>query len=322
MKSSKIAVCLVTHNGMQYLPKCFHALRQQTLKDFDVCVLDNVSDDGTILFLKAKQDMISRVSYSRTNRGFTGGFNRLFSKVRHRYQYVVLLNQDTVPHANWLENLIAAAESTQLAIIGSNVRSFDDRSNQAYVCRPVWFVPEWGALVYGDFVSEITSCNFVAGTACLLRTESLRNVDRLFDERFFMYHEDVDLSIRLVAKGKAIGVAPKALIWHDNAVRPWVAYYVIRNLHWVLLKNFGLRFYLCFLSRTIRWTLLATRNITGWRHNYAIRGNLAGISGALRLALSLKREDLNLSYLCSIPQATYRKIMYDLKEGQNVIFHA
>jgi GT2 family glycosyltransferase len=325
MGTSSVIVGILTYNGLSYLPRCLSSLAEQSMKDFDLVILDNASSDGTVRYLRERKLERCQLWVNTKNTGFTGGYNLIFSRVRSQYKYLVLLNQDTILHESWLAELVHAAEASKWSLVSSNVRDLTDLHNSSFVCRPVWFLHDWGALVYGDITYVPTRSNFVAGTACLVNMENLREQAYLFDERLFMYHEDVDLSIRLAAYGHKLGIAPRALAWHDNSVEPWVVFYVVRNLHWVLRKNFGLRFYLAFLGRTIRWTAKAAVNIARRSQmGYFARGTVAGIKGVFLLDNHVLSRSQVANYNAATPPHTRKMLEQRLRSGkkQDLIFHA
>jgi GT2 family glycosyltransferase len=94
----------VNWNGAHLLPSCLTALRGQTVRDFEVWVVDNASADGSRELL-ARDFPEVRVIANPDNRGFAGGNNTALRQVRT--PVAVLLNNDATPEPDWLEHLLA-----------------------------------------------------------------------------------------------------------------------------------------------------------------------------------------------------------------------
>lgn len=323
--ASRIAVAIPAFNGIKPLTVCLDALARQTYREYELFVLDDASSDDTFNFLHKRRTQLTALWKNPINKGFTGACNELIRRLRKDFSYVVLLNQDAIPHTNWLCELLAAQSETDWAMVGSNVRDDRHRTDVSFTCRPIWFVPQWGALVNGELTSKNTATNFVAGTACLLKIDYLPDQEHVFDERLFMYHEDVDLSIRLCGLGRRIGIAPRALVWHDNSVDEWVVYYVIRNLHWIICKNFGFRFYARFFHRTFEWSRIASSHIAPKGHRgrvlRATRDAILGLPKFIQESLDPHAQEL---FESATPEAVREEVQRKIRTGaiSDFIFHA
>ena len=101
------------------LPDCLAALDRQTVRDFQVWVVDNASSDGSRELL-ARDFPTVRVLVNPDNRGFAGGNNTALREVTT--PFAVLLNNDATPEAEWLERLLAPfALDPKLAAVTSKV---------------------------------------------------------------------------------------------------------------------------------------------------------------------------------------------------------
>lgn len=134
------------------------------------------------------------LTISEKNLGFGCGNNRLMSE--SNAQWVFLLNQDAIPEPSMFEAL-------------SNQIKKDSDQAVAWECRQI---PFEHPKKY-DPVSLETEWN--SGAAVLYRRTALEEVQG-FDENFFMYSEDVDLSWRLRAMGGVLRYVPKSAVFHDT----------------------------------------------------------------------------------------------------------
>lgn len=105
-----VSVIIVNYNGARYLPACLDALLAQTYPSnhFEVIVSDNGSTDGSLELLRGHYVWV-RLLANQHNLGFASG-NNVAIKIA-RGEYIVLLNNDTIPSPTWLENLVNVAES-------------------------------------------------------------------------------------------------------------------------------------------------------------------------------------------------------------------
>lgn len=105
-----VSVIIVNYNGAHFLPVCLKALQAQTYPQdqFEVVVSDNASDDKSLKLLKHEYSW-ARVLENGENLGFASGNNVAIEATNGKY--VVLLNNDTAPKPDWLENIVKVAEN-------------------------------------------------------------------------------------------------------------------------------------------------------------------------------------------------------------------
>jgi N-acetylglucosaminyl-diphospho-decaprenol L-rhamnosyltransferase len=245
-----VTVVVVSWNGAHLLDACLDGLARQDLDPaaFEVLVVDNGSTDGTVGHLARRHPGVGVVR-SEVNRGFAGGAHLGLTHVAG--PYAVLLNNDAVPEPGFLSALLRAAEApgagrvaavTGKVLLAPRFRLLPpgtppedgDVVTPSGVCRPdpageVDVVNSTGNVVtrsgYGrdrgwlqvDDGREPPADVFAfCGAAALLRTAALRDTGD-FDEDFFLYYEDTDLSWRLRAAGWEIRYEPAAVVRHEHA---------------------------------------------------------------------------------------------------------
>jgi GT2 family glycosyltransferase len=187
--------------------------------------------------------------------------------------YVVLLNNDTRVDPDWLAALVDAAQGDpSAALCCSRLRTWDGQQEVHFR-----FIPEW-AEAEGDLrplqrPGPALPTAFASGCAMLLRCEALARIG-LFDERYFAYVEDVDLSLRAWICGYRAVLVPGSIVYHRGASsshRRQRMFWGYRNQLTTLLKLYQpatLRRYRAPILR--RWFM--TRNRT------ALRGTLAALA--------------------------------------------
>ena len=206
----RVAIVIVTYNGRRYVDELFASLRAHTPDDVGIVVVDNGSTDGTLeaLAVEASRTPQLTVLAQARNTGFAGGNNIGLAEARRRgAELALLLNHDTVVTAGWLRPLVEVmdarpdvAAAQPLLVLHDEPELVNTAGNKLQFCcfgfcgdyrRPV---AELG------LDGTVRSVPYATGAALLLRLSALDRVGD-FDERLFLYHEDLDLGVRLRQAG-------------------------------------------------------------------------------------------------------------------------
>jgi GT2 family glycosyltransferase len=242
-KTASVTVIIVNWNCMGVLGKCLDHLLNQTLLPGRVLVMDNGSSDGSVEEI-AKNSLID-VRLLGANLGFAVANNRALLECDS--DYVVLLNPDAFPNPDWLERLLAAANSypdvaafASLQLCDDNADYVDGEGDSYHISGLVWRECHGAMLTASDLKNRTIFSPCAA--AALYRRQALLDVGG-FDEDYFCYVEDVDLGFRLRLAGH------QAMFVHDAVVRhmgsastggkrsDFCVYHGHRNLVWTYIKN-------------------------------------------------------------------------------------
>ncbi len=216
-----VSVLMVTYNGSQYVQACFESLREQSLQDFEVVVVDNSPDHNTAGAVEAAWPQAT-VLRAPSNLGFTGGNNLA---ARHaRGKYLILLNQDTVAHPEFLEQLVAAAEADEsIGAAHAKVLILDrrDRVDSAGNRANYLFMPAGRAQAapLDDVFGPPRDVQYLSGAAVLVPRALWENLGGL-DDSFWMYHDDLDLSLRLKLRAYRVVCVPDSVVYHAHDENP------------------------------------------------------------------------------------------------------
>lgn len=246
MSSSLVTIIILTWNSGSFLPTCLDSLIRQTYKDFDVLVIDNCSNDATIQDVVDQRKNLLAVSFSRmtSNLGFAVG-NNIGARLAGS-QWIVLLNADAYPEPGWLEGLMQAAEKnpsynffSSRQIQYHSPHLLDGTGDEYHVSGLAWRRHyNHTEKEYGLQQEQVFGA---CAAAAMYRREDFLKVGG-FDEDYFSYFEDVDLSFRLrLAGGKCLYV-PQAVVHHVGSgstgkLSDFVIYYGHRNLVWTFVKD-------------------------------------------------------------------------------------
>ena len=196
-----IDVIVLDVDGGAMLEECVASIRAQSVPA-RVLIFDNGSKTATT----------NATARSETNLGFAGGAN---AALRHSTApYVALVNNDVVLQPDWLEQVRDALDrDEQLAAVQTIIARPDGRIDGAGIDISDGTFRQIG---HGDSVGAPLAMAWgVSATATLYRRAAIG--DRFFDERFFAYYEDVELSARLRADGWRIAVLPVVAAVHRGS---------------------------------------------------------------------------------------------------------
>jgi GT2 family glycosyltransferase len=240
-----LSIIIVSWNSAAYLSQCLISLRAQTFKDFETIIVDNGSMDGSIDELELKwPDLNLKVTRLKENLGFAAA-NNIGARLAGG-RWLALLNTDAFPEPDWLERLLASAESNpEYSFFASrqlkaNAPNFLDGAGDIYhISGLAWRrYAEFPAACFGlDFCEVFSAC----AAAAMYSREAFLQVGG-FDEDFFSYHEDVDLSFRLRLQGFRCLYVPDAVVKHVGSVSvgaqsDFAFYHWQRNFTWSFIQN-------------------------------------------------------------------------------------
>jgi GT2 family glycosyltransferase len=247
MNDPRVSVIIPNWNGQRYLPVCLEALRRQSYGSHEVILVDNASGDDSIAYTRAAYPEVRIEPLSR-NTGFAGGVNAGIRVARG--EYVALLNNDTEAAPGWLAALVAALDGDrEIGFAASKMVGFDDRG----LLDGCGDGLSWHMLAYkigagqrdtGQYETPRRVFGACAGAAIYRR--SLFETVGLFDEAFFAYFEDVDLSFRAQLAGFPCLYVPTAVVAHVGSATggkdsPLFFYLWVRNRIFIILKDLPLK---------------------------------------------------------------------------------
>jgi N-acetylglucosaminyl-diphospho-decaprenol L-rhamnosyltransferase len=193
-------------DGGAMLDDCLASIAAQSVAPGNVIVFDNGSRVPLV------RDHV-QVIRSETNLGFARGVNEAF--VRTKAPYVGVINNDVVLDRDWLEHARDALDrDAQLAAVQTIIRRPDGMIDGAGIDVSDGTFRQIG---YGQPVGAPLAVAWgVSATATLYRRAALGG--RVFDDRFFAYYEDVELSARLRESGWRTAVLPLVKATHRGSM--------------------------------------------------------------------------------------------------------
>ncbi len=285
-----LAIVIVNWNSFDLTGDTIISLQAASFQNFDIIVVDNGSIDGSGDALKnIFPDIILIKSFQ--NKGFTGGNNLgIQYALEHEYTYIMMLNNDVIVNPNFIQPLINILEMDCNIGAVQPLIYFHHDKNLIWNAGSLYY-PVLGICTTPDYNKEDPQHNYVykqknidwiTGCAFMIRASVLHKVG-LLKESFFIYYEDVDLSIRIKQAGFKLIYVPSSIIYHiagmsqktkkrgkEGFVSPKVHFLNARNRIWFLKEHtpiwaiptvvlfntfyfFSIGFYFIFRARWQKW---------------------------------------------------------------------
>lgn len=278
----RVAIVVLNWNGIKDTLSCLNSLQKQSYKNFNIIVVDNGSNDESrsLLMRYNLKHKNTFVIYNTKNLGFAGGVNTgIKYALDNGFEYIALFNNDAISDKNWLQGLVDSIQPKEIGIstgllLRENGKTIDSTGD--------WY-SIWGLPFPRDrnnSTSKAAKSGVVFGAtggASLYKSELFKTIG-LFDEDFFAYYEDVDISFRAQLAGWSVVYEPKSVAYHKqgataNKISGFATYQTFKNLPLLFIKNvprrllfsIGFRFYFAYIMMFLN----ATKNGSG---KQAIKG--------------------------------------------------
>lgn len=279
---TKVAVVIPNWNGAEEIGTCLDSLFTQSLKPH-IIVVENGSIDGSLELLESQYPSVE-VLPQKKNLGFASGVNVGIRKaMQDGYPFVALLNNDAIAHKDWLKRLVETLERNASAGIAtckllSSDKKHTDSTGDFYTTWGLPFPRDRGVAA-GKAHNKPEEVFGASGGASLYRGAMLEEIG-LFDEDFFAYYEDVDISFRAQLAGWKVLYEPRSEVYHQTGatsgkIKGFTTYQTFKNYPLLLWKNVPLRLLPGVLLRhTIAYASIYFSSLIGGRGWPATKGFL------------------------------------------------
>lgn len=209
-----VSIVIPNYNGNNYLDRCLQSINVNNTLVQEVIIIDNYSRDGEYNWVKKKYPYII---WKQLNKNY--GFSKAVNKGIHmaRGKYILLLNNDTEIYEDFIEELVRSIENDEriFAVCSQMIQYYhqnliDDAGDEYTILGYTNKRGAGGPLNrYNKEEKVFSAC---AGAA--LYRKSIFEEIGYFDEHFFAYMEDVDISYRALIHGYKNMYCPKAKVLH------------------------------------------------------------------------------------------------------------
>lgn len=218
VRSGLVSVILVNYKGAPDTIAALGHLRQLNwpADDLEIIVVDNQSNDGSVEAIRAADPGVILVE-SPTNSGFAGGCNLGVS--RSSGEFVAFLNNDARPDAEWVAEAVRTFRSSaRIGAVASKVLDWDGVKVDFIGSALTWYGMGYKPFTAEKFSKDMpvpTDVLFGTGSAMFVRRDVFDALEG-FDERYFMFFEDVDFGWRLNLRGWRYAYAPGSIAFHKH----------------------------------------------------------------------------------------------------------
>lgn len=231
---SKVQIIILQYNNSDSTIKCLNSLLVLNYGNFKVLVVDNASEteDAKKIsdFISNHSAMGYELKVMNLNLGYSSGNNYgIKYALENQADYIWVLNNDVFVEKDSLSKLIEVAEKNPSIGILSPV--LDEGDKKVYGGKIKWLKAE-----LSHSIQKLENNQYIPGTAMLLRTEIVKKIGFL-DERYFLYFEDAEYSLRAQKAGYELMTVEESLVHHDVSSTtkklgsPILLRYHYRNAH-------------------------------------------------------------------------------------------
>lgn len=216
----KVSIIVLTYNNYNLNVKCIESILSKTAYfNYELIIVDNLSTDGTIEYLKnleSKNIQNVKIIYNEKNLGFAGGNNCAIKEATGKY--IVLLNNDTIVTRGWLTSMVKHLENDpNCGMIGSVTNSIGNEAmipvNYTNISELDAFSHLYTTIHAGEVYRDVDR---LAMFSTMIRKDILDNYGMLDDRYEVGMFEDDDYAMLVKAAGYDFYVVEDSFVHHVN----------------------------------------------------------------------------------------------------------
>ena len=221
MKKALVSVIVVCTNDRVYLKDLFSSVFNSDYPHIEVIMVDNASSDGSVPFVESQFGSV-KILRNKRNIGFVKSNNRGIRESSG--EFIFLLNPDTIVDPQCIGHLVKAMEERScIGVCGAKMLMEYEReviNSIGHNVNRIFYGWDRGCFELDrgqyDAPAEVPS---VCNGAALYRREIFDDIG-FFDERFFVYYDDVDYGLRASLCGYKVITVPSARVYHKIDFKP------------------------------------------------------------------------------------------------------
>ncbi len=277
-----VFIVILNWNGLKDTLECLESVKQLSVIGYQlsVIVVDNRSTEKNFQELRTQN---LKLIENKQNLGYAGGNNiGIKYALENGADYIMILNNDTVLHPDSMIRIIDTIQKdSKIGLASPKIyftKGFEfhkERYKKEDKGRVIWYAGgkiDWDN-VYGsprgvDEVDKgqydkVEETDFATGTCMFITRKVLKEVG-MFDEKYFMYYEDTDLSVKAKKAGFKVMYVPKAILWHKVARSSAIGseltdYFTTRNRMLFGIKYASLRTKVALVRESIKLLLIGRK---------------------------------------------------------------
>ncbi len=262
--NKKVAFIVVGWNNKDLLTECFNSILSQTYKNIDIIYVDNGSADNSVEYVKGKFPEVTCID-TKKNNGFARGNNIGINVALQdkSVSFVALLNSDATLEDRWVEKLVEFSKGKQnlASMQGVTLDYYNHKiidSTHLYVARNGQATQGSCRELYVGVPSSFTTFGVNCAAAMFTR-EFIENqpYKQFFDEKMFMYLEDVDVALRSILLGYKNYCVKDTYAYHMGSAsskknKNFPLYMTFRNNTGLMVKNMPFSLLMRLVPKIIR----------------------------------------------------------------------
>lgn len=205
---------------------------------YHIYLVDNASSDNSYQKIQTLYKNNSQITLLKTksNLGYSGGNNYGIKKaLLKKYDYILVANNDITVSVDFLEKLLIVSQKNPDSILFPKIyfapgyEYHHDRYQKSELGKVIWALGgkiDWDNVYAsniaidevdrGQYDQEKLKIDFISGCCLLISSDIFKKIG-FFDDRYFLYLEDVDFSQRAIRAGYKLKLVPESIIWHLNS---------------------------------------------------------------------------------------------------------
>jgi GT2 family glycosyltransferase len=218
-----LSIIIPHHGGFNILNECLESLKKSTFNNYEIIVVDNNSQDDSIIKVKNKFPDINILTLKK-NLGYAGGCNK--GAVESNGELLLFLNNDTTHNPNWIEPLVNLMKkdnkigSIQPKILNINKKQLFDYAGGSGGFIDIFCFPYTRGRIFNHIEEDEGQYDnqqeifWASGCAFITRKDLFLKI--LFDTKLFAYMEEIDYNWKSILLGYKNLVEPKSIVYHSG----------------------------------------------------------------------------------------------------------
>ena len=221
MKNLKVFAIILNFNHASETIECIESLSKQTYSNLQILVVDNGSEDGSPQIIAAKFPSVTQINLPE-NLGFSRGINAGISHaLTSGADYLFIINNDTILDSSCIETLVSSTKENTgiLAPIiyyrsqPDKIWSIGGKLSPLTLDMHTHTTIQWTQVDLPESLDQ----DFVTGCGMFIPRKTFDEIG-FFDEKYFLYYEDIDFCHSVRSAGFKIVAIKQAKMWHKVAL--------------------------------------------------------------------------------------------------------
>ena len=245
IKNSRVAIIIVNWKKYNMTANCIESVIKCNYPNYEIILVDNESDTSKVSKFKYRKNV--KTIFNAKNEGFSKANNQgIEYALKNNFDYILLLNNDTTIKSNLIDVLIKTAQAKKVYAVQPLILNHNGKKIWSAGGKINYFLGRFSSSKKVN--NSFKLIEWFTGCCCLFDSKLFKDTGK-FDERFFAYYEDVDLSLRIKKNGFKIGFTSQTELIHfesasskietsnEGILNPFVHYLNIKNHILVLRKH-------------------------------------------------------------------------------------